>query len=62
MTMFRSISRTLARLSRSLGSAEGTTERTAGAVNPALRHVEAAVHQEFPPEELATEEREETES
>jgi hypothetical protein len=47
-------------LNRALGSAEGTTEEVAG-VNPALRHVEAAERQEFPPEEFAPDAQEESE-
>lgn len=47
-------------LNRALGSAEGTTKGVAG-VNPALRHVEAAERQEFPPEEFPPEEQEESE-
>jgi len=46
-------------LNRALGSDEGTTEEVAG-VNPALRHVEVAEQQEFPPEEFATDEPEES--
>jgi hypothetical protein len=55
MAIFGRISRAI---SRALGSAEGTTEDVGG-VNPALRHVEAAERQEFPPEESASDEPEE---
>jgi hypothetical protein len=54
------INRAAARLNRALGSAEGTTEGHGGSLNPALRHASAAERQEFPPEELASEEEEQT--
>jgi hypothetical protein len=59
--IFHRINRAIARLNRSLGSAEGTAAGPAGGVNPALRHVGAAEEQEFPPEEFAAEEQEESE-
>lgn len=61
MGIFGRISQAVARLNRALGSAEGTTEGHGNRVSPALRHVEAAERQEFPPEESASDEEEETE-
>ena len=60
MTIFRRISRAIARVNRSLGADEGTSGGTAG-VNPALRHVQAAEREEFPAEELPADEQEENE-
>jgi len=55
------IGQALSRLNRKLGSAEGTTAGDARGVNPALRHVEAAERQEFPPEEFESDEQEASE-
>jgi hypothetical protein len=61
MSIFQRIGRAVARLNRALGSAEGTGAGAGPGVNPALRHVEAAEHQEFPPEEFAGDDREDSE-
>jgi hypothetical protein len=55
------INRAIKRLNRALGSGEGTAEGDAGGVNPALRHLGAAEREEFPSEELTSDEREESE-
>lgn len=60
VTILRRIAQAFGRANRDLGSAEGTDEGTRG-FSPAVRHVEAAERQEFPPEEFASEEQEETE-
>lgn len=55
------INRAIKRLNRALGSGEGTAEGNAGGVNPALRHLGAAEREQFPSEELTSDEREENE-
>jgi hypothetical protein len=55
------INRAIKRLNRAVGSGEGTAEGKVGGVNPALRHLGAAEREEFPPEELTSDEREENE-
>jgi hypothetical protein len=59
--IFARISRWAARTNRALGSDEGTTEGHGNGINPALRHLEAAERQEFPAEEFASDEEEDSE-
>jgi len=61
LSFFRRISRAITRADDALGSAEGTTVETGGAFNPRLGHIEAAERQEFPPEEFAADEDDESE-
>jgi len=60
VSILERINRGIARLNGLLGSGQGTTAGTTG-VSPALRHIEAAERQEFPPEESAAGEPEENE-
>ena len=61
MGILGSINRAIKRLNRALGSGEGTAEGNVGGVNPALRHLGAAESEQFPSEELTSDEREENE-
>ena len=60
MAIFRRISQAIARVNRALGADEGASAGTGG-VNPALRHVQAAEREEFPPEETPADGQGETE-
>jgi hypothetical protein len=55
------INRAIKRLNRALGADEGTADGDAGGVNPALRHLGTAEREQFPSEELTSDERAESE-
>ena len=60
VTIFRRISRAVARLNRSLGADEGTAAADTAAT-PALRHIQEAERQEFPGDEFVSDEQTESE-